>query len=220
MLTYIQRCGARLYDDFLELRPGAAKELEDCLNGPSMPLTSGSLDGATMQSMQQRNESPEGSSTSSEAGDYAPTEIASTVKYGDRTQKTQDQESPRSALQPCDNSGILPGRFNQHNATHSCDFESQVGRCQSPAVINIDPEGRWVLTCTKSSTRQTGLTQVDVCRTASDKEYFETLKRAHLALRNWPSRIFSLTTVKSIRFVQVSISALIHRVMYQILTCH
>lgn len=220
MLTYIQRCGARLYDDFLEFRPGAAKELEDCLNDPGRRLTNETLDGMAMQSTQQGTESPDTSSRSAKAGHFALTEIASTLPHSDRTYKTQNPASPKPATQPYGTSGSLTGRTDSHVVAHSSDLKSQGRKYQSSAVIDIDPESRWVLTCANSSARQTGLTQVNVCRTASDKDYFQTLKRACLSSRSWTSRIFSLTTVKSIRFLQVDTFSLHRLLMHQILTCH
>ena len=219
MLTYIQRCGTPLYDDFLELLPGAAKELEDCLNDPGRRLAFESLDGIAMRSIQKGTESQATSSRSAKAEDFALTEVASTMPHGDSTYKTQNPASPKPASQPYDNSDSLTGYADQRVAAHSSDLKIVGRRCQSSAVIDIDPESRWVLTCAKSSARQTGLTQVDVYRTASDKDYFQNLKRAYLSSRSWTSRIFSLKTVKSIRFVRVRVSSLHDLLMYQILTC-
>ena len=173
-----------------------------------------------MQSIQQGTESHETASRSAKAGNFALTKTASTMPHGDRIYKTQNPASPKPVSQSSCNSGSSTGRTDPHETARSSDFKGQGRRSQSSAVIDIDPETLWVLTCAKSRAKQTGLTQIDVCTTTSDKEYFQTLKRAYLASRSWTSRILSLTTVKSIRFVQVDMRPLHPSVAHQILTGH
>ena len=101
VLTYIQRCGARLYDDFLELRPGAAKELEDRLNDR------------------------ETASRLAKAGKLAITEVASTMPHGDGRYNTQIPASLKPASQSYGIGGSLAENTDPHEAAHSSHFRGQ-----------------------------------------------------------------------------------------------
>ena len=164
MLTsfYVQRCGTHLYDDFIELRHGAAKELEDHLTACGR-IQSAGHDAASTGQPRQRS----GSNSSS------PTGIHAARKSSDLTQDTQLEVS-KDSPEP-----------------------------KSPAIIDIGPEGRWLLICAKTNMKPTSLTQLDVCTSSSDRELFQELKRAYTSLKSRMSRVFSLKAVKSIKFVQV-----------------
>ncbi|KAI4185198.1 MAG: hypothetical protein LQ346_005961 [Caloplaca aetnensis] len=76
-------CGSRLYDDFVELRPGAAKELEAALDAPSQQRTSGQPSASSNQSlsMQPLGTDASASSTSAPTGLSVP---ANTASYNPR----------------------------------------------------------------------------------------------------------------------------------------
>ena len=90
----------------------------------------------------------------------------------------------------------------------SQDAGPQLARRQQPLrsanVIDIGPEGRWLLVCAQSRARPTSLTQLDVCSAKSDRELFSELKRAYTKLRGRIGSYFSLRAIQSIKFVQVS----------------
>ena len=159
---YTQRCGSRLYDDFIELRHGAAKEFETLLNECGRAR---SADHSVANTVQRTKQSI--SNTSSFSSKHTPSE-SNKIKEDTQSQITKDSPEPNS-----------------------------------PAIIDIGPEGRWLLMCAKTSMKPTSLTQLDVCTSGSDHELFQDLKRAYMSLKSRMSRIFSLKAVKSIRFVQV-----------------
>ncbi|KAL8784679.1 MAG: hypothetical protein Q9195_008940 [Heterodermia aff. obscurata] len=163
MLTfcYVQRCGSQLYDDFIELRHGAAKELEDHLNECGRTRSADRSSASTVPPTEQ-----------SHSNSSSTLEIHAARESIEMKEDTQSQTS------------------------------QELSELTSPAIIDIGPEGRWLLMCAKTNMKPTSLTQLDVCTSGSDRELFEALKQAYTSLKSRMSRIFSLKAVKSIKFVQ------------------
>ncbi|CAL8584931.1 hypothetical protein XPA_010515 [Xanthoria parietina] len=165
-------CGQRLFDDFIETRPGAAEELRVALDTfdrqrptshyPAYPAASyQSYSGSTNMSG-----NPTRDSATSPAGAVNP-----------------NFTPPRSIYDPPPPppSGGL--------------FSTNLRRDEPP-------ESKWLLICAQAWRQPTSLLQLDVCSTTSDKQLFRDLRQSYLELkRAWWHRL-SLKVVQSIRFVQ------------------
>lgn len=160
-----QCCGRSLIDDFIERRPGAARDLEKWLN-KSAAAGSGS-----------------GSGQGQRSATTLPARIESSIIVTGSPQPWSvdtSLEAPTRVFEPS------PRR-----------------RIDDSIFINGDPESHWLLVCARSQGRPTSLTQLDLCRTSSDKELFQELKLTYMSLKSKWARLFSFKKVQSIRFVQV-----------------
>ncbi len=73
----------------------------------------------------------------------------------------------------------------------------------SSNVIDIGPEGRWLLVCAGPRQHPPILCQFDVCSAKSDREVFASLKEFYTNMKGRLIHHVSMRTVRSIRFVQV-----------------
>ena len=164
-------CGRNMYDDFTEIKPGAAAELQKWLNDSMI------------------NHTGLGASTSSQNATLRLTGPSSSANAGHR----QPAESDISLQSLAPSGGTLPGSNNN-----------------AAIAVEIRSEKCWLLLCGKSKRGPDSLlTQLNLYSTSSDKELFHEMKSSYSNLRNhWALRPF-LRGVKTIRFVQVSLSYMI-----------
>lgn len=157
-----QDCGSRLYDDFKEVKAGAAKALEERLN----------------------NRTHHGSTKTDQEGSQLSKSSDTSTTLPMRSQIFSTPFVP------------FPNRTEAHISRRQ-----YVPRPSN--VIDIGPEGRWLLVCAQAKKRPISLTQLNVCSATSDQQLFTELKQAYTSLKGRMARLFSLRAVKSIRFVQV-----------------
>ena len=158
-----QSCGVNLYDDYVEIRHGAAREFQTLLN-------------ATTRQRPQPASTPRSSSQSS-------TWFTSS---GPDTQIWPDgaPTGPVSGLSRPDNS---PNTYASSNSS----------------VIEIGPEGKWLLVCAELQRNPPTLCQYDVRLAKSDQDVFSALKGSYTRMKGQLMRSLSLRSVTSIKFVQV-----------------
>jgi len=150
----------------VELRRGAAEELQRTLNGHVRHKPG---DGTVENSAYQGS-----------AADRCP---AARV----RGRPDQDSISPL-----------------QHAPTFSINQVQQVKA--SSNVIEIGPEGRWLLVCAGQRQTLPTLRQFDVCSATSDREVFAGLKDFYSNKKGRFIHQVSMRTVRSIEYVQVCVS--------------
>lgn len=92
----------------------------------------------------------------------------------------------------------------QHAPTSRINQTQQVKI--SSNVIEIGPEGRWLLVCAGQRQNPPILCQFDVCSAKSDREVFASLKEFYTKMKGRLIHRVSMRTVRSIRFVQVSLA--------------
>lgn len=155
-----------MHDDFRELRPGAAKDLERNLNAALKERPAGRPAGTLVQGM-------------------AGTELNIALS-----------SHSASEHQNSNNRGPTKTPFRGY------DPRPQRDRTVS-TLIECETEGRWLLVCAAAKKYPTSLSQMDVRFTMSDQNLFKQLKQSFSKLKGRGSKMFSLRTVKSIRFVQV-----------------
>ena len=155
-----------MYDDFVEMRPGAAEEYQRMLNY-----------GLTQKPTTPGDQNAQPNRTSNQVA------VANTHKFDARSQTRHPAELKGENL----NFNPSP-KIQERNA----------------AVIDCGLESRWLLVCAKGTKRPTCLSQIDLCSTETDRELFAKLKDTFFGLRTQWSRWFSLSKVRSIRFIQVS----------------
>jgi len=89
----------------------------------------------------------------------------------------------------------------QHSPTSNINHIQQVET--SSNVIEIGPEGRWLLVCAGQRQTPPTLCQFDMCSAKSDREVFAGLKGFYTNMKGRFIHHVSMKTVRSIRFVQV-----------------
>jgi len=108
----------------------------------------------------------------------------------------------------------------QHAPTSNINQVRQVKA--SSNVIEIGPEGRWLLVCAGQRQNPPILRQFDVCSAKSDREVFAGLKEFYTIMKGRFIHHVSMRTVRSIRFVQVRLDygALASRKYKTLILCH
>lgn len=153
-----------MFDDFIERRPGAARDLEQSLNRSAV-VGSVSSEGQISASTATANDSR-----------------ANINALGPQSWNVNESlESPSHIYEPC-----------------------LWRRTQDSTSISCDPERHWLLVCARPKERPTSLTQLELCRTSSDKDLFQELRKTYFSLKSKWSQLLSFKRVQSIRFVQVS----------------
>lgn len=76
----------------------------------------------------------------------------------------------------------------------------------SSNVIEIGPEGRWLLVCAGPRRKPPILCQFDVCSAKSDREVFAGLKEFYTNMKGVFIHHMSMRTVRSIKYVQVRLA--------------
>lgn len=138
-------------DDFIELRPGAASELEIQLN--------------------------ENGNTS-------------------LSTSTSDTNSILRGFRP--QVPVLPPKFYDNQQTQN---QGQL----NPTIIQCGPEPRWLLICARTQQSVPTLHQENICSISSDRELFTTMRESYLVQRGRWKQVFSLRTIRSIKFARVSL---------------
>ena len=77
----------------------------------------------------------------------------------------------------------------------------------SSNVIEIRPDGSWLLVCAGQWRKPPMLCQYDVCSAKSDRDIFRDLKMSYDYMKGRLIQLISLRAVRGIRFVQVCPSA-------------
>ena len=163
-----------MYDDFIERRPGAARDLEKLLNDSARNLEKLLNDSARSHPVQNHGH---------EAVNSPRTSSSLTAS------SSGHQQAPGQQL-------------NLQTPPKAYDPRRQQLR-QEATVLDCSTENRWLLVCAKASKSPIGLAQLNVCDTSSDKELFEKIRTSYLKLHSKWKHWVSLKRVQEIRFVQV-----------------
>jgi hypothetical protein len=177
-------CGQDLYDDFVELRAGAAAamELELRKSFSSSSTTSGPSDPVH--------------------DILAPTANSEDTNNGLAIPAAAQPPPPPPPPPPPSSPKGLPNSPTMPVKMPAPGLQSRSTATTSAARL---PEARWLLLCVRPPKLPTSLAHLDLYLTFDDKKFFGTLKESYAALKGkWHSWL-SLRGVKTIQFVQVGL---------------
>jgi hypothetical protein len=170
-------CGQDLYDDFVELRAGAAAAMEQELRESFSTSSSTASPSDPVQDIP----APTGNSEDTNSSLSMP---------------AAHQPPPSSTPKGFPNSPTMPVQMPAPGLQ---------GRSTATTSAVRLPEARWLLICVQPPKLPTSLAHLDLYFTFDDKKFFSTLKKSYAALKGkWHSWL-SLKGVKTIQFVQVGL---------------
>ena len=187
------RCGARLFDDFVENMPGAADKLEAQLNQRPRPPRM----HRRMHSAHMRTRGSGGSSVPSRSGSNGGSSIFSAASSQSSATSTGD---------------IGDMSLNGGGASPSSGWSKQnfsASQSNSPHLVRLGTESEvpWLLTCCAESRLTPKLTHLsmDPSTVASDRDVALALRRHYESIHSSLGATLRLRGLKSIDFVKFEV---------------